>query len=414
MYYICANNIRNSTFILTILKNYYKFGNDRYTNLKQFLDVLCLPGYKNYITPEFKRYVDLLFFTVGLHTKKFEAFRNIPDISRLINDFIYFKSESDELVRDMDANKMGLTYISQYNVIPYMVFTLNSENINAIFPFIYNNNILDDQHIDISIIMDFMSNASISKYRTELDIYGNTIYHYIAMYYMYNYSVYTHPRSYDRIQMVFRINTDDIIGLTNRDGWSIIDILSIMPINFDIIREEKVRENIIAHIEFLIEMYTSRGFRDTDKILVYRHILAKYFYIFEGVNTLLEMINCYIRDKPTIDNQYITNPLFDLYKYCSREDSSTLTDILRNYDHIKRLICNKIPSQRLYDRIVEGYEGQRVIPSHPFPREKWYILLPVNSPLPQFIIPMKLILKQVLEDEKRNGINDSLAVVYEP
>jgi hypothetical protein len=96
---------------------------------------------------------------------------------------------------------------------------------------------------------------------------------------------------------------------------------------------------------------------------------------------------------------------FDLYKYCSRLDSSTLTEILQDYDNNKRLICNKIPSQKLYDKVVEGYKGERVIPLHPFPRERWYTLLPVNSPLPQFIIPIKQILKEVLEEERQRGIN---------
>ena len=410
---ICENNIRDSTFILTILRNYYKFGNDRYTNLNDFLEVLCRPMYKNYINEAFKNYLNLLFVTVGLHTRYFEGFRDFSAIYRPINDLLYFERKPDELVHDMNANTMRLIYISQTNLIKYMTFAQYSVNINAIFPFIYNNNILDVNHIDVSIIKNYMNRGTIPHYITFRDTYGSTIYHYIAMYYMYNYSINTNAELYEIIQREFRINTVDIIGLTNGEGWSILDILSIMPINFDIIRAQKVRQNINAHIEFLIHIYRTRGFRDNDKIIVYRHILAKYFYIFEGVNTLLEMINIYIRDKPTIDNQYITNPLFDLYKYCSRLDSSTLTDILQDYDNNKHLICNKIPSHKLYDKVVEGYNGERVIPLHPFPREKWYILLPVNSPLSQFITPIKQLLKQVIQEEKQRDINASLSVVYE-
>lgn len=407
MQYICENNIRDSTFILTILRNYYKFGNPDYDNLENFLEVLCRPIYKNYITPDLKGNLQVLFLTVALHTRNYEGFQEFENIYKPINKFRYFETYPMELLTKMDPNIERLMYMSQRNLVKYRFFTNHPD---LIFPFIYNNNILNEFIVDSSFIRKYMKLENIHRY-TGRDIFGNTIYDYIAMYYMYNYSMDTSPSSYQVLQMTFRNRDLNIIELTNSDGWSILDILSIMPINFDIIQNPKVIENIKAHIDLLLEIYTLRDFRDTDKILVYRHILAKYFYIFEGVNKLLGMINNYIRDKPTIDSQYITNPLFDLYKYCSRVDTSTLTLILQNYDNNKRFICNKIPSQRLYDYVVKDYEGDRVIPLHPFPREKWYILLPINSPLPQFIIPIKRILGRVLEEERRRGINDSLSVV---
>jgi hypothetical protein len=382
-----------STIIEIISNTYFKFNSKIHFNFPKVINILpiLLEGNNDLI----EKIYDLFIINsiINRIMNPIGSF-DIPYILTALQDIKSINTlEDPSMLTLIQYNKIYKYYLQGISPIKFIHLDDSTQDKN-IFPYIYNTNILNQFYLQKYI----KDKALINKFQNDPDPNGDTIYHYIAKYTIYNYNIETWW--YKRELYYFFEEHLDINNIINKNGFSVIDILSIVPIyvNIFINRESEAKQFLEEHFEFLNKYYSTNGFKPTNMVILHRHFISKYFYAFESANRLLTTINNYIKDKPDIDNYFICllNKGLYLYKYCERLTSDDLDKYFQHYDQEKRYSNVHSFTSRNASEIFNGmitYEAS-VKPLHPFPKEIWYKLLPVNSPLSEFTIPIKNELKK--------------------
>lgn len=408
------NKMNVTTLFKIICNNWSKFNKSEYPNTESIIEILpkLLEGYD-----DLRENIYTLFIIASINKGDDHLFDSIQEINDKL-EYIVNNIESQDTafkIAKFTANNTETKDLSKMihkyraNIITHDIFNgvkNHTKRDALIFPYIYNNNILESPYFYDYI--DQRSSAIIHNFSRLRDFNGDTIYHYFAMYATYNYG---NNIISDKISRLYNLIVESNIGaIINGSGWSVIDILSIIPINYNMLgaSSELSIQFLENHFAFLLNYYKNNGFKPTDKVILYRHIISKYFFAFSGANRLLHLINEYIKNKPGIDDYFITllNTDLYLYKYCDRLTSSELIYyITTRRGRIERRgsrlnTGNRIPFRRDYEYIIANKFNDMVSyddsvkPLQPFPKEIWYKLLPFNSPVSEFTIPIKTKLKE--------------------
>lgn len=381
-----------STLIEIISNNYVKFDSLDSPNLSIVIQILpkLLKGDDNLMQNIYDLFiVSFIHLNEMIIIDSVNLFFSIEYIKKICTfmDDLMSRSVISQINR-LNTQLVELIYRYHFNLINTTIFKGQDDETRdrIIFPYIYNNNILKSETVRRYITDD----ATITKFKSIRDFNGDTIYHYIAKYTIYNYGNEINRDIKSLLYDFFKRNPENINNIINNAGLSVIDILSILPIHFESVSIPFL-EN---HFRFLNEYYDKNGFNLTNMVIPYRHVISKIFYAFKSANNLLTSINTYIIDKQDIDNYFIclSDRGLYLYTYCDRLTSEDLKSYLKTYYESKKSRTLNIAKLRnLYTGMI-SYDTS-VKPLHPFPKKIWYKLLGVNSPLSEFTIPIKNKLK---------------------